>query len=435
LGDDVDSDNNGGDLVYTITGGPAIGTASINGTTLTYNGGAGLDALALGEELTTLVTITATDRHGASVSNDVPITITGTNDAPTITGGLEVPPTSDTNAAGQSVLIGSLSFTDLDLSDNHSVTGVSSSGNTVEAVILSPATGGNIGLIRWVYTANQSGVQNPQDTITITISDNKLGGSVSASIVIDLETGNAAPDVSAPLEITTLAGNGAQFVDVNDVFVDENFDILTASADPTQLYAGVTFDGSGLIEFDPDNPAYQFLGQGESFTVTARFLLSDGTVTQTATLQWTIEGFRTKSEGTDDADELFGDLFAPALIVGGAGDDTLTGGFAENIFAYFSAADGFDLITNFTHGQDKIGISAAGFGGDLLAGGMANVVVDSDFSQVMSAADQGVFILQTDGEHGTLYWDADGASGDNAIEIAKLNNVTDLTADDFFIFV
>ncbi|MDZ7904477.1 MAG: VCBS domain-containing protein [Cypionkella sp.] len=85
LGDDVDSDDDGSTLTYTISGAPAVGTASISGTTLTFNGGAGLDGLAQGEELVTSITITATDAHGATATSTVEVTITGTNDAPTLT--------------------------------------------------------------------------------------------------------------------------------------------------------------------------------------------------------------------------------------------------------------------------------------------------------------------------------------------------------------
>ncbi|MDZ7904476.1 MAG: VCBS domain-containing protein [Cypionkella sp.] len=85
LGDDVDSDDDGSTLTYAITGAPAVGTASISGTTLTFNGGAGLDGLAQGEELVTTISITATDAHGATATSTVEVTITGTNDALTLT--------------------------------------------------------------------------------------------------------------------------------------------------------------------------------------------------------------------------------------------------------------------------------------------------------------------------------------------------------------
>jgi hypothetical protein len=62
-------------------------------------------------------------------------------------------------------------------------------------------------------------------------------------------------------------------------------------------------------------------------------------------------------------------------------------------------------------------------------------LVASDFAQVDAGGTDGVFILQTDGQDGTLYWDADGGLGDNAVAIAQLNGVTNLTSDDFFIFI
>ena len=90
LGDDVDSDDDGNSLTYTISGAPGTGegSASISGTDLTFDPGSDFQDLAAGETRDVVIGVTATDDHGASASNEVTITITGTNDDPTMAAGI-----------------------------------------------------------------------------------------------------------------------------------------------------------------------------------------------------------------------------------------------------------------------------------------------------------------------------------------------------------
>jgi len=84
LGNDIDSDNDGSNLTYSLLNGPAGGSAAISGTTLTVNPGAAFQALALGQTSTYELQVQATDVHGASAVNTVTVTVTGVNDAPTL---------------------------------------------------------------------------------------------------------------------------------------------------------------------------------------------------------------------------------------------------------------------------------------------------------------------------------------------------------------
>ncbi|MFB9149376.1 FecR domain-containing protein, partial [Roseovarius ramblicola] len=84
LGSDADSDNTGTTLGYAITGDPAEGTASISGTTLSFAPGAAFQDLAQGETRDVTIGITATDAHGDTATNDVTVTVTGTNDGPAL---------------------------------------------------------------------------------------------------------------------------------------------------------------------------------------------------------------------------------------------------------------------------------------------------------------------------------------------------------------
>src|SRR5262245_59263147 len=96
---------------------------------------------------------------------------------------------------------------------------------------------------------------------------------------------------------------------------------------------------------------------------------------------------------------------------GGAGNDRLTGGGGTDIFAFTCPTDGIDTIADFTSGQDVLQISAAGFGGGLVAGSLSADVFLADANPLatISASGDGRFLFDIAGSGlGTLYWDADG---------------------------
>jgi VCBS repeat-containing protein len=84
IGDDVDSDDDGGSLTYAITALPGEGAVADNGDgTFTFDPGADFQDLAAGETRDVTFEYTATDGNGA-VSNTgvVTVTVSGVNDAP-----------------------------------------------------------------------------------------------------------------------------------------------------------------------------------------------------------------------------------------------------------------------------------------------------------------------------------------------------------------
>ena len=89
-GDDIDNGEDGTTLSYTITGDPAEGVADIDPdtNTLTFNPGEDFQNLPAGETRDVTIQITATDSEGATATNDITVTVTGTNDAPTVAAAL-----------------------------------------------------------------------------------------------------------------------------------------------------------------------------------------------------------------------------------------------------------------------------------------------------------------------------------------------------------
>ncbi|MCB1332837.1 MAG: cadherin-like domain-containing protein [Roseivivax sp.] len=82
LGDDIDSDDDGASLTYSLAAAPGIGTASIAGGVLTFDPGADFDDLAVGQTRDVVIGVIATDSHGATATGTVTVTVTGTNSAP-----------------------------------------------------------------------------------------------------------------------------------------------------------------------------------------------------------------------------------------------------------------------------------------------------------------------------------------------------------------
>ena len=116
-------------------------------------------------------------------------------------------------------------------------------------------------------------------------------------------------------------------------------------------------------------------------------------------------------------------------ITGGSGADVLAGGAGADMFIYnLAVADGA-RITDFTSGVDGLLISAAGFGGGLLAG--MNLGVGGRFvTGKVATGSIGEFIFDplTD----RLVWDPDGSGAAPGVLVVTLN--TAILASDIHVF-
>jgi serralysin len=131
--------------------------------------------------------------------------------------------------------------------------------------------------------------------------------------------------------------------------------------------------------------------------------------------------------GLGGSDILNGGAGADRLL-GGTGQDSLTGGGDADQFRFETALAGnADTITDFVHGTDQIGLSAAAFG---LAAGALDPARFSGSGAPTAATGQ---FLYSAANH-TLSWDADGTGGGSAVLLATLNASAGLTASDLFVF-
>ncbi|MBJ2153373.1 calcium-binding protein [Paracoccus sp. IB05] len=140
--------------------------------------------------------------------------------------------------------------------------------------------------------------------------------------------------------------------------------------------------------------------------------------------------------GEDGADWLHG-RDGSDILRGGPGADTLAGGTGNDVFQYLSPDDGGDLIMDFANAggnNDFFQVSAAGFGGGLVAGALAASAFQAGTTNV--AANANVRFLHRTSDN-TIWYDADGNGAGAAVLIATLAAPVAglaVSATDFLIF-
>ncbi|MBZ9886328.1 VCBS domain-containing protein, partial [Mesorhizobium sp. BR1-1-3] len=152
-------------------------------------------------------TITLDDGNGGTVDRTVSVTITGTNDAPVVaatdvTGAV----TEQVTPLGNLTDTGTIAFTDVDLTDAHSIspTITASAGalGALTASVTSDTTGSGLGgVITWNYSVADSDVeylakdQTKVETFTITLDDGN-GGTVDRTVSVTITGTNFLHTVS-----------------------------------------------------------------------------------------------------------------------------------------------------------------------------------------------------------------------------------------------
>jgi Ca2+-binding RTX toxin-like protein len=113
------------------------------------------------------------------------------------------------------------------------------------------------------------------------------------------------------------------------------------------------------------------------------------------------------------------------VLNGGEGSDTLTGGMGRDTFVFSDPTSGPDTITDFRSHLDKIAI-------DFVPDDVENLGPDDFFlSTDLSGLAAGQAALIYDRATGVLTYDADGAGGNDAVDLVHFKPGTMLQAGDF----
>ena len=121
------------------------------------------------------------------------------------------------------------------------------------------------------------------------------------------------------------------------------------------------------------------------------------------------------------------------VLRGGTGIDTLTGGIGNDTFRFSALNECGDLITDFGNvitSDDRFQITAAAFGGGLVAGALAANQFQTRTDNIAQDADDRFIFNTTDR---TLWFDADGNGAGAAVMVADLQAGAVVTAADILL--
>ena len=185
------------------------GTGTGGQLTWTYTvADSAVEFLAAGQTKVESFTITLDDQHGGLITKQIDVTITGTDDVPLITAqDLIGAVTEQITPAGNLTDSGTITFTDVDLTDVHLVsatgTPIGSVLGTLTAVKNSDTTGtGAGGQLTWTYTVADSAVeflaagQTKVESFTITLDD-QHGGLITRQVDVTITGTNDVPLITA----------------------------------------------------------------------------------------------------------------------------------------------------------------------------------------------------------------------------------------------
>ncbi|MHC8370872.1 VCBS domain-containing protein [Pseudomonas sp. MDT1-85] len=305
--------------------------------------------LAQGQTATETYVVTISDGHGSSTTQNVTITITGTNDQVQITSGMQ---TGDAGEdSGDYAASGSITFTDVDLIDTHSVTvtpGASGYLGSFSINPLSDSTGTGSGSLSWNFAVNNAALQFLGEGQSVSQTYNvAIGDGAVQTVTITLSGTNDQPTLTI-VESTGAMSEGNGTATLNDSgalsFADlDSTDtvIVSQTANGDIAWSGGTLNtsvASALVAgFSVDqnswdyssNQNLDFLGAGETITFSYVVVATDdsgaanaASATQTVTITIT---------GSNDAPVL---TFATGNDAGAVQEDT-----TFSVSGQFSSAD------------------------------------------------------------------------------------------------
>ncbi|MCJ1880001.1 retention module-containing protein, partial [Pseudomonas nitroreducens] len=284
---DVDD---GAKLSFSVSGNPPAGFTLKTDGSWTFDGkNPAYQSLAEGETKDIVVKYIVTDEHGATDTQTLTITVTGTND-PAVIGGVASVSVNETDAPITTG--GQLTVTDVDgaasFQAQSNVAGLHGTFNL--------GTDGS-----WTYTANSAynelGVGDKlTDTFTVKAADG-----TSSTVTVTINGTNDAPvasaDVASTEENTVLNGQVPAASDVDGTVV--SYQLAT---DVAQGKGTLTFNANGSYTFNPGT-AFDHLAAGASENVTFTYQAKDnnGALSDPQIITITVTGTNDKPVAFADA--------------------------------------------------------------------------------------------------------------------------------------
>ncbi|KPM75254.1 VCBS domain-containing protein, partial [Cobetia sp. UCD-24C] len=418
----------GVDAAVDMTGGGSI-TIAEDGS-YTFAPGTDFDTLAVGESATTTIAYTVQDDNGAESSSTLTITVTGTNDAPTVVA------TQGNQAHEDGEAITEFSVADLfdDVDNGAELT--YTAAQLPDGLNLDPQTGVISGTLS--SDASQGGTEGDGVHTVVLTADDGNGGVITTSFtwtvanvvpvaednrdsldegVTDTSVSQAQGNVINDAGTDSDGGNDNDDIFVSGVGFGEN--VATGSAADTEVsgtYGAVVIeaDGSYTYTLDNSNAAVQALDIGDSLVETFTYEISDGQGgVATALLTLTING-------TNDAPVLV-DNAQPVEQNDADGDEVTP----VDVSTAFADVDGDAVLT----------YSAANLPDGLTIDpdtGVISGTLTSDASQGGTDGAHSVTVTATDDQNATVtttfVWNVDNVAPVAQDNIASMSEGLDTTS-------
>ncbi len=263
-----------------LVSGTAHGTLVLNANgTYSYTAGTFFESLAAGQTATDSFTYRVTDRNGDADTATVRLTITGTNDAPMISGGTSI----GSVAVGSDTAAGQLSATDADGGSTlvWSVDGGGSGGGGGGGA--SGAFGGfSLGAGgSWSYTLDSGSVayqalaqgESATESFNVTVSDGQ-GGSATQTVIITVNGANDVPVAGAPIDLVVHEDDAPVTVNLLLGASDPDHNAVLHAVNINAGWPGVSVTGD-LLTLDPGVAEWQWLAAGQERVFTIPYDIQD----------------------------------------------------------------------------------------------------------------------------------------------------------------
>ena len=277
--------------------------------------------LGEGETVTVVYRVSIDDGSGAAnavQTQDITVTITGTNDIPVATGNVGAVNEDDT-------LLGDVSVNDTDADDSAVLTYVLTA--PIDGLTMNADGSYSFDADHPTYAHLADGAIEVVNAAYIVTDDQ--GATDTETLVITITGVNDAPNLAGPVLATAFEDDTSFLIDLLSGASDVDDGDSVSIANVTGLTAGVTLAGT-LLTVDPTDAAFQSLIEGEELIIVVSYDVVDlngGISPQTATITIT---------GQND------DPVVAAAVTGGSTEDDA--GFSVDMLAGASDIDAMSVI-------------------------------------------------------------------------------------------
>ncbi|WP_194468922.1 VCBS domain-containing protein, partial [Amphritea balenae] len=329
-------------LSFSVTGGadlPAGFTLESDGSYSFNPADAAYESMDAGDTQVLTIPVTVTDEQGATDTQQIQVTVTGTNDAPVA--GADVTASVD---EGDAAISGQLSASDVDdsASLSFSVTGGADlpAGFTLESdgsYSFNPSDD--------AYQSMDAG-DTQVLTIPVTVTDDQ-GATDTQQIQVTVTGTNDAPVAGADVTASVDEGDSAISGQLSASDVDDAASLSFSVTGGADLPAGFTLESDGSYSFNPADDAYQSMDASDTQVLTIPVTVTDEQgATDTQQIQVTVTG-------TNDAPVAGADVTASVDEGDAAISGQLTASDVDDAASLsFSVTGGADLPAGFTLESD-----------------------------------------------------------------------------------